>query len=107
MPKFNILWVFIILISIISLIVISGLVWYTCLFINWKYSIDCNEVKEGYAFNSPLIMPEEMKGEATRCYTFTIGGSSNVPKLFENGNYLGYKFGCYEWNLFSYPIPCK
>lgn len=92
-----------VILSTLGLIFLISLVNYTYLYSEWKNSISCNEVNK-FAWNSPLNIPDELKENVTRCYTFTIGGSSNGTKLFENGNYIGQKyFGDYYFNMFSNP----
>ena len=82
-----------------------SLVVYTVNFVDWKNSISCDEV-EHFAWNSPLVMPGEIKNDeqVTRCYTFTLGGSSGGVKLFESGSYIGQEyFGNYTWDVLGIP----
>lgn len=92
--------------SVVCIVVLIGCVsigMYTAYFLEWRDSISCEEVT-GFNWNSPLVIPDEIKENVTRCYTFTIGGPSKGIKLFENGNYIGNDyFEDYSWNIFSYP----
>ena len=91
-----------ILIGILSLII------YTVNFVDWKNEKSCDEVKN-FAWNSPLAIPSELNedvklGLIERCYTFTLGGSSNGIKLFESGSYIGNDyFGNYTWDVLGIP----
>ena len=90
---------------IFCLILLISLVVYTVNFVEWKNSVSCDEVKH-FAWNSPLEMPSEIKKDeqVTRCYTFTLGGSSGGVKLFESGSYTGQEyFGNYTWDMLGIP----
>jgi len=68
---------------------------------SWKHAINCDEIN-GFAWNSPMLIPEEIKENVTRCYAPYVNGSSNGIKLFENKKYIGEKyFGKYKFGSFN------